>query len=143
MPSLRPTDRRSRRSACIRLLSIAAFASLTFAASGDSDRVESLAGKLRCTCGCGEVLAECSHLKCETKASLKRELAESIDQGETDDKVLDLMGTRHGAAIRLTPAFNGFNTLLWLVPIVLGVLGIAVVVFGRFWSGRRQGGRVQ
>ena len=117
----------------IKLLTVVMLASLSLAFDGDSRRAESLATKLRCTCGCGEILAECSHTKCESKKSLKVELADAVGQGLTDEKVVDLMGTRHGAAILLTPSFNGFNTLLWIVPIA--------VIFVRFrfrpvWAAR-------
>ena len=120
------------------LAAVALLASLTVAMHGDSSRVDSLAGKLRCTCGCGDVLAECSHTKCETKASLKGELAAAILQGQSDEQIVDMMGARHGATILLTPAFKGFNTLLWIVPIALSVVGVTLVVFGRIWSRRRR-----
>ena len=107
----------------------ALFASI--AIDADSHRVEPLAAKLRCHCGCEDILAECSHPKCETKRSLKNELADAIHQGQTDEQILDLMGTRHGATMLLTPAFKGFNTLLWIVPIALGLFGLALVLFGR------------
>lgn len=76
-------------------------------------------------------------MKCETKRSLNIELADSIQQGQTDEQILDLIGTRHGATILLTPTFAGFNTLLWIVPIALGLFGFALVLFGRLWSKRQ------
>ncbi len=117
--------------------------SLCLALDGNSQRVESVAAKLRCNCGCGEILAECSHTKCETKKSLKAELADEIQQGLTDEQIVDVMGSRHGAAILLTPSFNGFNTLLWIVPIAVILFGFAFVLFGRLRSNRRQNDRAQ
>ena len=123
-----------RTTAPLRLLAVAMLACFTLAA--DSPRVESLAAKLRCNCGCGDVLKECSHTKCEARGSLKHELADAIQQGQTDEQILDLMSTRHGAAILLTPAFKGFNTLLWIVPITLSVLALGFVLLGRMRSRR-------
>jgi len=118
------------------LLAVVMLASLALA--GDSDRVESLTTKLRCSCGCGDVLAECSHTKCTTKVSLKQELADATQHGQTDEQILDLMGTRHGATILLTPAFRGFNTLLWIVPIALSLFGFVFVLFWRLPSTRQK-----
>ncbi len=118
------------------LLAVVMLASLALA--GDSDRVESLTTKLRCSCGCGDVLAECSHTKCTTKVSLKQELADATQHGQTDEQILDLMGTRHGATILLTPAFRGFNTLLWIVPIALSLFGFVFVLFWRLQSTRQK-----
>lgn len=119
----------------LRLLAVTAIVCLALAA--DSPRVESLAGKLRCNCGCGDILKECSHTKCESRGSLKHELVDAIQLGQTDDQILERMSTRHGAAILLTPAFKGFNTLLWIVPITLSLLALAFVLWGRLRS-RRQ-----
>ena len=123
----------------VKLIAVVMLVSLSVALDGESHRVESLAAKLRCTCGCGEILAECSHTKCESKRSLKTELADAIQQGLTDKQITDLMGTRHGATILLTPSFNGFNTLLWIVPIAVILFGFAFVLFGRLRSNRHQG----
>jgi hypothetical protein len=43
----------TQRSIRLRLLAIAMLVSLAFALDSDSHRVESLAGKLLCNCGCG------------------------------------------------------------------------------------------
>jgi cytochrome c-type biogenesis protein CcmH/NrfF len=125
------------------LLAVAMLASVALALEGDSQRVESLAGKLRCNCGCGDVLAECSHTQCTSKAGLKRELADATQHGQTDEQILEMMGSRHGAAILLTPAFKGFNTLLWIVPITVSVFGFGFVLFGRLRSARRQSDKTQ
>jgi cytochrome c-type biogenesis protein CcmH len=129
---------RTLRSTPLRLFAVATVVSLALALDADSHRVESLAAKLRCNCGCGDILKECSHTKCETKGSLKHELADAIQQGQTDEQILELMGTRHGATILLMPPFKGFNTTLWIVPIGLGLFGFAFVLFGRLRSKRQQ-----
>lgn len=133
---MKPTGK-SWGSIRLSLLTGAILVSLALATDADSHRVDSLAAKLRCNCGCQDILAECSHMKCETKRSLNIELANAIQQGQTDEQILDLMGTRHGATILLTPTFAGFNTLLWIVPIALGLFGFALVLFGRLWSKRQ------
>ena len=125
---------RGLRSIRLGLITIAMLVSVALAFDEDSHRVESLAAKLRCDCGCGDVLAECSHTKCESRGKLKLELADAVREGQTDEQILAGMSTRHGAAILLTPAFKGSNTLLWIVPIALGFLGLAFVLFGRLRS---------
>jgi hypothetical protein len=49
------------------LLSVVMLASLALALDGDSARMQSLTTKVFCNCGCGEVLAQCSHLECKTR----------------------------------------------------------------------------
>lgn len=103
--------------------------SLALALEADSARVQSVSTKVFCNCGCGDVLAECSHTQCRMKAALKQEIAAAIFQGNSDEEILDELGTRHGNAILVTPKFRGFNTLLWLVPltVTLVVLGTTLL----------------
>ena len=123
-------------SVLLRVVMLSAIVSFAFALDADSPRVESLASKLHCDCGCGDILKECSHAKCENRGSLKRELVDAVQQGRTDEQILELMSIRHGAAILLTPTFRGFDTLLWIVPITLSLLTFALVLFQRLRSRR-------
>ena len=129
---------RTLRSTPLRLLAAATLVSLALALNADSPRVQSLAAKLRCSCGCGDILDECSHPKCEARVGLKRELADAIQQGQTDQQILEALGARHGTTILLTPPFKGFNTMLWIVPIAMGLFGFAFVLWGQFRSKRQQ-----
>ena len=84
------------------------------ASDDTSVRVESIATRMYCNCGCGQMLSECSHVQCKRKAALKQEIADGIAKGETDGVILDQMGARYGATILAAPPFRGVNIVLWL-----------------------------
>jgi cytochrome c-type biogenesis protein CcmH/NrfF len=105
---------------------------LALAFNSDATHVRSLAAKMLCNCGCGEVLAECSHPECKTKGALKQEIASALDQGNTDEQVLEAIGARHGASILLTPPFHGFDMFLWIVPMAGAVIAVGVFAWRRF-----------
>src|SRR3954465_4727539 len=92
-----------------------------FVAGEESPRVRALSARLLCNCGCGEHLADCSHKQCERKPALREEISAAIDQGKTDDQIMDMLAEKHGKDILLAPRFRGFDTMLWLVP-ALGAL---------------------
>lgn len=94
----------------------------------DADRVHSLAQKLRCDCGCGEVLGECSHRECTRRPKLKQEITDAVLYGRSDDQILQQMAAAHGPAVLVTPGFQGFDMLLWGVPVIAGILVIAIVL---------------
>ncbi len=98
-------------------LTVVVLASIALALDGDPVRAQSLTTKVFCNCGCREVLAECSHLECKPRVSLKREIGAAVVQGKSDDRILDDLGTKYGATILVVPAFRGFDALLWIVPI--------------------------
>jgi cytochrome c-type biogenesis protein CcmH/NrfF len=96
--------------------------------SQDSPRLKSLSSKMKCDCGCGEVLGECSHKECTRKPQLQRELSDDIATGKTDDATLQAIATAHGTDILLTPTFQGFNTMLWIVPITIGMFAVGATI---------------
>jgi cytochrome c-type biogenesis protein CcmH/NrfF len=128
-----------RRSLWIILL----LATLAFATDSDPAREKTLWTQIHCNCGCGDVLAECSHVECKRKSALKQEIAAAILADKSEDKsdgqsnsksdqaILDAMAAKYGSTILVVPAFRGFNTLLWLVPVGVAVLSLAGLILSR------------
>ena len=112
-------------------LIVVVLASIALALDGDSVREQSLTKRVFCNCGCREVLAECSHTECNAREPLKREIASAIQQGKNDDRILGDLGTKYSAAILVVPAFRGFDALLWIVPIAVALIALAVFVWRR------------
>jgi cytochrome c-type biogenesis protein CcmH/NrfF len=103
-------------------------ASVCFAAAEDSRRMRALAGKLMCNCGCGEHLGDCSHKQCERKPGLRQEIAAAIQQGKSDDQIVDMLADKYGSDILLAPRFRGFDTMLWLVPALGALVAVGFTV---------------
>ncbi len=107
-------------------------ASVALAGDGDSARVQSLAARVHCNCGCGEVLAQCSHRECQRSVPLKQEIASALLQGKSDDQILNNLAARYGATIMVVPRFRGFEVLLWIVPLAVALIALAVFL-ARQW----------
>ena len=116
---------------CRTFLAATALASVASAVGNDAPRLHSLTTKVFCNCGCGDILAECSHMECNTRIPLKEEIASSILKGMTDDEILDALEKKYGTNILAVPSFRGFNILLWIVPIAGGITALAVIVWRR------------
>ena len=95
----------------------------------DSTRLRSLTDKVKCDCGCSDVLSECPHKKCTRTPLLKKEIADAIAHGDTDQQILENFRAKHGTAMLVTPMFQGFNMLLWIVPVGAAVLALGLVVY--------------
>lgn len=98
---------------------------------GDSDagRLRSLSQKIKCDCGCGDVLAECAHAECKRRPMLKKEISDAVLKGESDDEVLKHLVAVHGTTILVTPMFRGFDMALWLVPVLLGIAVLGGIAY--------------
>ena len=95
------------RARSVWLIGVLAFIGVFAVASDDkSVRVESIATKMYCNCGCGEMLSECAHVQCKRKITLKREIADALSKGDSDLTVLQQMGAKYGATILATPPFG-------------------------------------
>ena len=51
-----------------------------------------------------------------------------MHNGINDDQILNELATRYGSTILAVPAFRGFDSLLWLVPVATFGLVIAIAV---------------
>jgi cytochrome c-type biogenesis protein CcmH len=59
---------------------------------------------------------------------------DQLQQGKTSAEVLDYFAQRYGEWILLAPPKRGFNLVIWVLPFVLLLIGVAAVYLGvRRW----------
>ena len=118
----------------IAALSVAAFG--TRSAPTAQDRVSSISRTVKCPVCSGESVAESN---APASQEIRRQIAEQVQQGQTDDEIRSFYAAKYGQAIPLTPSASGLNALVWILPIVALAVGIAalVIVFRR-WSSMPQ-----
>lgn len=118
----------------IAALSVAAFG--TRSAPTAQDRVSSISRSVKCPVCSGESVAESN---APASQEIRRQIAEQVQQGQTDDEIRSFYAAKYGQAILLTPSASGVNALVWILPIVALAVGIAalVIVFRR-WSSMPQ-----
>ena len=111
-------------------LSIAAFG--TRSAPTAQDRVSSISRSVKCPVCSGESVAESN---APASQEIRRQIAEQVQQGQSDDQIRSFYAAKYGQAILLTPSASGVNALVWILPVVALAVGIAalIIVFRR-WS---------
>ena len=88
-------------------------------------RAVELSAQLRCLVCQNQTIAESN---AELAVDLRRQVHEQIKAGKSDKEIVDFMVDRYGAFVLYKPPFNMTTLLLWLGPLVLGVLAVAVFV---------------
>ena len=88
-------------------------------------RMQRIAVELRCLVCQNQTIAESP---AGLSDDLRREIREQLQRGATDEQVVQYMTDRYGDFIRYRPAVKGTTMALWIGPLVLLVLGIAVLV---------------
>ncbi|UTA49239.1 cytochrome c-type biogenesis protein CcmH [Simiduia sp. 21SJ11W-1] len=62
-------------------------------------------------------------------ADLRRELHRLLMEGKTDEQITDFMVARYGDFILYKPRVQSNTLMLWLTPLVLFALGVAIVLW--------------
>ena len=88
-------------------------------------RVMALSEKLRCLVCQNQTIAD-SHA--ELAIDLKNQVREKMQQGQSDQEILDYMVERYGDFVLFLPQVKSNTWLLWFGPFVLLGLGLVLLV---------------
>ncbi len=104
-----------------------------------SEAEEHLHQRIVCLCGaCGkEQIGTCT---CGYAAGMRRDVAALLDQGKTEQGVIDhFIGVYGGQQFLGAPIDEGFNRLAWLFPYLVGAGGAVVAGAVAFRWSRQHG----
>ncbi|HEU5349496.1 MAG TPA: cytochrome c-type biogenesis protein [Ktedonobacterales bacterium] len=95
-------------------------------------RTLEVAGQIQCPVCNGESVADSPSLKAaEMRSVIRQQLAE----GRSEQQVLDYFSQVYGSDILESPPRQGFTSLIWLMPVLMLVAGVAAVIaFAREWQ---------
>jgi cytochrome c-type biogenesis protein CcmH len=97
------------------------------------DRAHALEQSIKCPTCRGQSVAESD---APASKAIRTEIARRIGAGQSDDTIRDYFAAQYGQDILLRPAASGWAGLVWIVPVVAGVLAAAGLAFA-FWRWRR------
>jgi cytochrome c-type biogenesis protein CcmH len=102
-----------------------------------SDRAKRVGGKLLCVCGCNQILTACNHVGCTYSHGMLQEVDDRVGRNEPDDLTIQAFVQEYGATVLAEPENKGFNRAAWIMPVVLPLLGLALVwIVVRRWRER-------
>ncbi|MGE5333890.1 MAG: cytochrome c-type biogenesis protein CcmH, partial [Nitrososphaerota archaeon] len=96
------------------------------------ERTLDVAQQIQCPVCNGESVADSPSLKAaEMRAVIRQQLAD----GRSEQQVLDYFSQVYGNDILESPPRQGFTSLIWLMPVIMLLAGVAAVVaFAREWQ---------
>jgi cytochrome c-type biogenesis protein CcmH/NrfF len=102
--------------------------------SDQAARAHALSLRLKCMCGgCDDTAGTCTHSggafagPCDTAKAELKEIDQRIGRGESDDLILQDFVQEYGPGVLVSPPTQGFNWLVWVMPVVLPVLAFILV----------------
>ena len=106
------------------------------------DRVDSITQRVACPICDGESVFESQN---NASRSIRNEVTEMVRLNElSDDEIIAFIENRYGADVLLVPKASGFDALIWVLPTIGFVVGVAalVVVFRRWKRDADEGAEV-
>jgi cytochrome c-type biogenesis protein CcmH/NrfF len=95
---------------------------------------QQIEGGLTCQCGCQQTVSGCNHEGCASKAEMQAMAEKEVASGKDGATILQDFVLKYGTQVLATPAPNGFNLMVWILPILGGIVGLsAVVMVVRRW----------
>jgi cytochrome c-type biogenesis protein CcmH len=92
-----------------------------------STRAKILGHKLKCICGCNQILAECNHVGCKYSHDMLAELDARVARNEPDDLTIQAFVQEYGSEVLLLPKARGFNLWAWIMPVLLPLLALSLL----------------
>lgn len=94
-------------------------------------RTFDIARNLRCPVCVSESVADSS---AQIAQQMRSVIEEKVAAGETDQQIYEFFQARYGDWILLDPPKRGIHLLVWLLPVIVALVAVAVVVtFARRW----------
>lgn len=91
----------------------------------DAERVTAVARTIKCPTCQGESVAESD---AGPSREIRRDIAERVQKGESDDQIRAYYADRYGDQILLTPPRSGVGALVWVIPVIVVVAALAGLV---------------
>ena len=127
--SLVPTASFAKRLAQVAFIFAAVL--LTTAAADPAARFNDLGHRLMCSCGCNQILLECTHVGCPLSDGMRHQFQAGINKGDNDSLIFQAFVQRYGQQClppRRGKASIGSPGSCHLACFILGIGGTILIV---------------
>ena len=94
-----------------------------------NERMRELTPKFMCVCGgCNQVLMNCNHIGCPSREAMLKDISKRVDQGDTNDGVVEYFVDKYGTSVLSAPPASGFNLTAWVMPFAALGAGLAAAI---------------
>jgi len=95
---------------------------------------EQIEGGLTCQCSCQQTVSGCNHEGCGSKAEMQAMAEKEVASGKDGPTILQDFVLKYGTQVLSTPPPSGFNLMVWILPILGGIIGLSAVLMAvRRW----------
>jgi cytochrome c-type biogenesis protein CcmH len=106
-------------------------------ARDNTDAIQAIEKRLRCTCGCQLDVYTCrtTDFTCTTSPAMHQQVLARAAQGRSGQEIVDAFVRENGVAILMAPPKHGFNLAGYFTPSVLILVAAALLIVAlRRWT---------
>jgi hypothetical protein len=99
-----------------------------------TQRGKDVGKRMMCMCGgCSDSVTGCTHTggafsgPCATAKGMQKVVDQHVDQGDSDQSILDAFVAEYGPTVLLEPPRRGFNLLAWIFPVAIPLIALILV----------------
>lgn len=108
-------------------------------ARDNTDAIQAVEKRMRCTCGCQLDIYTCrtTDFTCETSPAMHQRVLALADQGRSGPEIVDAFVRDNGVSILMAPPKHGFNLAGYFIPgIVILAAAVVLILVLRRWTSR-------
>lgn len=103
----------------------------------ESATVSDISKQLICQCGCTLLLSNCTHIECPVGVPMKALIEQKLDQGQSEEQIIQLFVAQYGEVVLASPPKRGFNLAAWVSPFAaIAAGGVAIYFALKKWVKR-------
>ncbi|WP_195210544.1 cytochrome c-type biogenesis protein [Actinomarinicola tropica] len=91
-----------------------------------AERAFDLTGRFACPVCDGQAVRDSN---AGAAIEIRAEITRRVQAGQSDDQVLRALSDSYGSQYVLTPAASGASSLVWVLPVVVGILAFAGLAY--------------
>jgi cytochrome c-type biogenesis protein CcmH/NrfF len=92
-----------------------------------AQRFNDVSDRLVCQCSCQMIVRVCNHQNCPSAIPIRRQIEKRLQEGATDDEIVNEFVEEHGLKVLSSPPAEGVNLAAWVMPGVAVIFGLIVV----------------
>jgi cytochrome c-type biogenesis protein CcmH len=111
---------------------MAAFVGICFTQAADviPPEVRRVGARLACLCKtCRNTVGDCTMLECHYSKPARAKITTMVGSGSDDDKIVDSFVKENGVQALSVPPAEGFNSMLGLMPWIMGGMGLLAIAW--------------
>ena len=121
-----PSNRVASRPGLMLVLFLVLFAAIACGGPGPTleERAYALDRQLMCPVCDGQTVDQSN---AQVSLDMKEVIREKLRAGESEDQILDYFSARYGDSVLASPPTSGFSAVVWIVPPVALLFGVALL----------------